>query len=400
MPNTRLEALLQGIGNGAQLEQIAADLLVREEYDVDPTGTQGADGGRDALLTRGDENGILHCSITDSWEPKVKDDADKSENRSENFDCFVFMTTADPGTTKRDRVEEELREEYGWRVEIRDLQRLRNSLQGDPANHDLVREHLHIDPYRAFQNPRAHTDEFYEERLERLHQRTAQYGGIIEEYRTSKGGSRTEEQIVEDPPLLAIHLVPVEAFSSSISRSVTELPDIPSLGRYDRYTDRYGHYLINGSNDEQDLFSEYTCFHEDGWAEAITTHTWAKSEESRLLSTIDKTSVEFVQKAISWFQEVNLRPPFFVYLTLIDASDYKIATHPRISSPHRMRPVGTDEFRLGNVRLDTYDADVPMMLHDSLDSLWRQVGWQNGSIHYQTKSSEEGEAREEWDPRE
>jgi len=64
MTNTVLEAALQGIGDGARLEQLASDLLRREGYDVDPTGTRGPDGGRDSLLYRDSENGILHCSIS------------------------------------------------------------------------------------------------------------------------------------------------------------------------------------------------------------------------------------------------------------------------------------------------------------------------------------------------
>ena len=60
MPNNRLEALLQGIDDGGQLEQLAGDLLAREGYNVDSTGTRGPDGGRDAFLEREGEIGILH----------------------------------------------------------------------------------------------------------------------------------------------------------------------------------------------------------------------------------------------------------------------------------------------------------------------------------------------------
>ena len=63
MVNTRLEAALLGIGDGARLEQLASDLLSREGYRVKPTGTRGPDGGRDALLYQDDEEGIFHCSV-------------------------------------------------------------------------------------------------------------------------------------------------------------------------------------------------------------------------------------------------------------------------------------------------------------------------------------------------
>jgi len=93
MPNTRLEAVLSGIGDGARLEQLVADLLRRDDYDVDPTGTRGPDGGRDALLFRDGDHGILHCSVSQRWEQKVRGDAEKAADRPEDFTFFIFATT-------------------------------------------------------------------------------------------------------------------------------------------------------------------------------------------------------------------------------------------------------------------------------------------------------------------
>lgn len=125
MTNTRLEAVLQGLGDGARLEQLVADLLRREDYEVDPTGTRGPDGGCDALLTRNGEQGILHCSISQNWEKKARNDATKAAARSEIFDFFIFATTQNPAGIKRDRVEQELCDEYGWRVKIYDFDTIR-----------------------------------------------------------------------------------------------------------------------------------------------------------------------------------------------------------------------------------------------------------------------------------
>ncbi|GAA0670453.1 hypothetical protein ACFQDG_08730 [Natronoarchaeum mannanilyticum] len=149
MPGTPTERTLKRLENGSRLERLAEDLLYREGYHVDPTGTRGTDGGRDSILTRDDDTGILHCSISQSWEQKVKNDAESAADRPESFEFFIFGTTQNPAATKRDRVEEELREEYGWKATILDFERLRNRLVGNPRNHDLAKEHLDTDPGRA-----------------------------------------------------------------------------------------------------------------------------------------------------------------------------------------------------------------------------------------------------------
>lgn len=145
MVNTRLEAAIEGMHEDT-LEQLADDLLTRKGYDVDPTSTIGADNGRDSILTKDDELGILHCSTNNKLENKIKDDAESAAERDEEFDFFLFFTNANRATVMRDRLEEEVEEEYGFRTRIRDFEYLRNELMGNPDNHDLAREHLSVYP--------------------------------------------------------------------------------------------------------------------------------------------------------------------------------------------------------------------------------------------------------------
>lgn len=152
MAKTPLELAIRRLDDWERLERITDDLLTREGYEVEPTGTKGPDGGRDSLLFRDGEQGILHCSIQRNWEKKAKADAKKAEEFSGEFDFYFFSTIWNSSAKKRDRVEEELREEYGWRAKIFDFERLRNKLVGDVRNHDIAEHHLNVDPGRAYQN--------------------------------------------------------------------------------------------------------------------------------------------------------------------------------------------------------------------------------------------------------
>lgn len=390
MPNTRLEAVLRGIGDGARLEQLTSDLLRREGYDVDPTGTRGPDAKRDALLSRDGEQGILHCSVSQRLENKVHDDAGKAADRPEDFDFFIFATTQNPAGVKRDRLEDEIRDEYGWRVEILDLERLRNRLRGDVENHDLVREHLNVDPNYAFQDPAVDAEEFYQSRLEELQEREGYYGTIASEHYVTDH---------DELPILAVHIIPAETFGSDHDRLGSELPDPPGFGRRG-HTQQYGDFVLTGDSsglDGEEPFSHYACFHEDGWAEAVTVNIIPKTDDLELSTTIDKDVVAFIEDALDWYEDVGINPPFYTYLTLLNAAEYTMYVPKDIWGPDHLREIGTDEFQFGEVVIDRYDADVPGVLRKPLYRLWNRTGWPL-SLNYD-EIEDDGDTRYEWDPR-
>ncbi|WP_336346196.1 hypothetical protein [Halalkalicoccus ordinarius] len=390
MPNTRIEAVLQAIGDGAQLEQLASDLLQREGYNVNPTGTRGPDNKRDALLSRNDEQGILHCSISQDLENKLRNDAQKAASRNDSYDIFIFATTQNPSGSKRDRLEDEISDEYGWRVQILDLQRLRNKLQGNPDNHDLIRDHLRINPNRAFEDPEEDAQEFYQSRIEELQAYNGYYGSI-----------EPEDDLTgrEERPILTVHMIPAEAFGSDHDRLGSELPDPPGFRR-SGYTQQYGDFVITGDNNGlngENPFTSYACFHEDGWAEVVTVDILPQTDNPELTTMIDKYVVDFVEDALDWYAEVGINPPFYTYLTVLNAAEYTIYVPKPIWGPHNRREIGDDVFRFGEIRIDRYDTDVPTILQQPLYRLWMRTGWP-GSLHY-NEIKENGEIRYEWDPR-
>lgn len=390
MPNTRLEAVLHGMGDGARLEQVVSDLLRREDYDVDPTGTRGPDGGRDAFLYRDGEQGILHCSVSQRWEQKVHEDAEKAADRPEDFAFFIFATTQNPSGIKRDRVEDEIRDEYGWRTEILDLQRLRNRLQGDVDNHDLVRQHLNIDPAHAFQDPAVDAKEFYQSRIAKLQEQDGYYGTI---------GSEHALMDHENVPILTVHIVPAETFGSDHDRLGSELPDPPGFG-WRGHTQQYGDFVLTGNSsglNGEDPFIHYACFHEDGWAEAITVDILPNTEDLELTTTIDKVVVEFIEDALDWYEDVEINPPYYTYVTLLNAAEYTINVPKNLWGLDHRREIGSDEFLFGEVRIDRYVTDVPAVMRKPIYRLWNRSGW-DGSLNY-NETTEDGETVYEWDPR-
>jgi len=385
MPNTRLNAALQAIGDGARLEQLASDLLRREGYSVDPTGTRGPDGGRDSLLSVDNEQGILHCSVAEDWESKVTADAESAADRPEDFDFFIFATTQNPAGIMRDRVEEEIADDYDWRVRIYDFERIRNQLIGDRENHDLAREHLSVNPGHAFDDISSQINSRYESFLERLHELEAPYGTIR-----------------PDLPLAVVHLIPAEALNENFDRIAMDLPDPPIFAARSGHTRQIGDVAITSNVGEldDDEYTHYSCFHIEGWMEAVSTYMEVyQADPPQLTYALDPFIVDFVEKALECYEEASIHPPFFVYVTLIDASEYTMGMPRRMSGPPVRRELGTEEFRLNRVTIESYDADVPATLRRPFYQLWNRAGWSIGSIHYREEENEEtGEVSYEWDP--
>lgn len=380
MPNTKLEANLHGIGDGARLEELVVDLLVREGYDVDPTGVRGPDGGRDALLERSGRQGVLHCSIQSRRiEDKIRSDAESAADRPEDFDFFIFATTTQMAGVTRDRLEDDLASEYGWRVHIKDFARLRKDLM-DVDNHDIAQEHLNIDPSNALDDPENDIEELYQDQISRLQERRPRHG-----------------ELVDDQPIVAVHIFPVESVSDPPEMIATDLPEPPKFRSRSTGTQGFGDFVVTApyTGLSEGLFLEYVCLDGDGWVEAVTTKlVIERSEREGIAWYIDKEIVELVDRVCEMYQNAGFFPPFYVYITLVDAGDYTIEKPQRLFGPDVTRPINEDLFQLKRVKIEDLESDIALALREPLYQLWNRVGWRHGSIHY----SQNDDGSFEWDP--
>lgn len=370
---------------GERFEQLMADLMEQEGYDVEATGTRGADGGRDAFLTAGERDGILHCSVQkNGWEQKAHDDAKKAvENFDHDFDFYVFATTQDPATSKRDRIKAELCEEWGMDATIYDFAKIRNALVGGD-NGVLIKEHLRVDPKNPWVDIEAEVDAAYEEQVERLKSREAPYGTIA-----------------EDLPMLAIHVIPQEAIDEHHDRFADELPDPPRFEKRDGFAQVRPKVKITENNRRAhsgDDRERYTAIHRDGWTEGLLT-AFRYHSDPVFQTRVDQLLINFVRTALSTFNEEGIYPPYYVFITILDANDC------RISVPKKMRrrvteenSFGKDEIRLNRVRIDDPEIDVPVVMRRALFQLWRYSGW-GESLHYINVSDQGEEPKWEWQPK-
>lgn len=383
MTNSHLEAALHAISDGARLEQLVADLLSAEGYTVSPTGKRGADNGRDAFLNADGEHGILHCSVTEDWESKAHDDAGKAVERFDrDFDFFIFATNEDPATVMRDRVENEITEEYGMRTTIYDFETIRNDLLGTQENHTLIWEHLSVDPKSPFVDIEQKIDEKYDELIDRVASRES-----------------VEGSITEKAPLLAVHVVSHEAIQESHDRYLEDIPEPPMIGTNSYSRSSRADYRFNQHKtpSEEQIFC--TTFHKDGWIEGITCNgaTEYEAQENEIRYTIDRVITDFIDDSLDAFDRADILPPYYVYITLIGFEEHTISGIPGSISFTGGRPLGREEYRLNRERFDDTNANVPKKMSRSLSQIWQQTGWPH-SQNYSREELDDGTYEYEWDP--
>lgn len=132
-------------------ERLCVDLLYRTGYsDIVPIGRK-KDRGRDAeqdrrpvpiFIAPSGEKTFFQFSLEDRWQGKLDRELDKVMRNSHDIDAFLFVTTASVTGTTRDKLAAQVKDTYGWNLEMRDREWLR--LQLEEAHPDLAERHLGI----------------------------------------------------------------------------------------------------------------------------------------------------------------------------------------------------------------------------------------------------------------
>jgi TIR domain-containing protein/restriction endonuclease len=142
---------LEKITDYLEFERLCHDLMSREGYpSIEPLGGF-ADKGRDAVhVNRTDKTAIFAYSVREDWRAKLAEDADKVRKHGHRCDLFVFVTTSDLTPGERDEAVNSIKEQFGWKLDLFGLERLRILLEAKHA--DVRGIHPSIFPPQFFQS--------------------------------------------------------------------------------------------------------------------------------------------------------------------------------------------------------------------------------------------------------
>ena len=144
MSADRITYCLERVSSYRDFERLCSGLLADTDYPgIDPLGGTG-DGGRDAII-RSDSNGrkiVFAYTVRGDWKTKLKSDCSRVREQAHNPDSFVFVCTEALNAVEKDSAYELVQRDFGWNLDLFDLERLRVLLVG-PQRH-LLAQHPSI----------------------------------------------------------------------------------------------------------------------------------------------------------------------------------------------------------------------------------------------------------------
>ena len=126
---------LENLTDYFQFERLCSDVMNQSGYkEIEPLGGSN-DRGRDALHSthaQPNEATIFAYSVRGDWRQKlINEDCQRIRSEQHKISHLVFVTTASITATQKDAVKQAIKDEFGWVLQIFDLERLRIRLAGD-----------------------------------------------------------------------------------------------------------------------------------------------------------------------------------------------------------------------------------------------------------------------------
>lgn len=121
---------LEDITDYFAFERLCHDLMVRKGYsNIEPLGGF-KDKGRDAVhMSETGTATVFAYSVREDWRAKLAEDAAKVSKHGHDCDELVFLTTARFSAGERDEAVADIAAQYGWKLELYGVERLRIMLE-------------------------------------------------------------------------------------------------------------------------------------------------------------------------------------------------------------------------------------------------------------------------------
>ncbi|MEP5610891.1 MAG: hypothetical protein ABJP45_01515 [Cyclobacteriaceae bacterium] len=132
---------LENLTDYRQFERLCSDIMAGAGYEsIEPIGGTG-DGGRDALhyCSSQEITTIFAYTVRSDWQRKLKQDCTRISEEEHDLKHLVFVCTSTLNGNQRDASQSYVTKEYGWRLEIFDLERIRILLAGNLRH--LIAQH-------------------------------------------------------------------------------------------------------------------------------------------------------------------------------------------------------------------------------------------------------------------
>lgn len=205
--------------------------------------------------------------------------------------------------------------------------------------------------------------------------------------RISKIYANETPMFLYDNAKVALHLIPLSSFAPGqrydlekayINRS--NLEPIYSRG----FTYRYNiDGLLIYTEDEKRKMCSYTQFFNNGIIEAVEgkySYNETYNEKIIYASRYEEIIIKALSKYILFMKEMDIAPPFIVFINFINVKGYALSTGERIRR-EEIDIIDRDILFLPEVFIEKYEINIGNTLKTTFDTLWNAAGF-SGSKNY------------------
>ena len=385
-----LEYALETI-DGGTFESLSMDFLRSKGYKVHESGSSGRDGGWDARIKIGDRTGIVHASTRSDWRYKLKDDAEKvrqlENDRDKDYDLFVFVTNKGVNGQQELDLEDDIRDEYGWTLQLYH----RDNLLGEIRQNipEVADRYLDID---------LGTDHDHYQRVEQLRD------DRIEVIRNRDGHAER----LPNGSAVVLHVIPNGIFSQE-KIDASELPNPPVLGvLFGAHATVRGKEVIGtGPNSSPDQEGAYSVLRNDGLYESVdwsrirdSPHpneddAWIAGSVRSSDAGLDASVIITTKGVIDSMRDAGFSGSVFVSLSVLDAANAKLSSEKSRSRDILWTPemLGKDVYSTDLHQVPIGDQEIITYLEPMLSEVWREFGYTEGTRNIDDGEWSGGEVR-------
>lgn len=220
-----------------------------------------------------------------------------------------------------------------------------------------------------------------------------QSSGLVDRIRRFRGlrifdikAADTPYALINRDAFIAIHVLPMSAFTTSFNLPSETLLALKE-GKYNShflpfYTTGWNHRInLDGivaySRHEGVGVGTYTQLYRDGKIEAVECGILSRtsSEKHNILPmfTIEKEVMNYISKLIGLLTALEIRAPYFVFLSLVGVKDFKVSA-PNGYYSLEAEPITQSDLLLPEVIIDDPMCNIEQKMRPIFDMIWNASG--------------------------
>lgn len=181
-------------------------------------------------------------------------------------------------------------------------------------------------------------------------------------------------------PVFLLHALPLSAFGRTPMVDLSVIRKDPLLFQSPDqlpFSIRYNFDGIQARFEVGKSVPRLTQFFRNGCIELVdATLRWEPPFSKTIpAGYIESLVIDFLQQFVKVFRKINIEPPIYIGLSLLNADGYQLEVEPK----HRSQNAGaisSSELLFPEVRMDELDQDLRVTMAETFDILWQSFSYE------------------------